>query len=84
MFFFFFFTFFFFFFFFFLDFSLFFEIFFPNIFSFLEESFLSIFFFAVPKKRKRTKKLPKLKNIIKSNSLSAIYLNFIENYSLKK
>ena len=74
----------FFFFFFFFVFFFFFEIFFPNIFSFLEESFLSIFFFAVPKKRKRTKKLPKLKNIIKSNSLSAIYLNFIENYSLKK
>ena len=64
---------------FFLDFSLFFEIFFPNVFSFLEESFFSFFFLAVPKKRKRIKKLPHLKTIVKGKSLSAIYLNFIES-----
>jgi len=38
----------------------------------------------VPKKRKRTKKLPKLKNIVRINSLSAIFFNFVGFNSDKK
>lgn len=64
----------FFFFFFFIDLSLIFEIIFPSIFSFLDYVFISFFFLAVPKKRKRTKKLPKLVSIIKTKTLSAIYI----------
>lgn len=67
--------------FFFLDFGLIIEIAFPRFFSFLKETFFSFFFLAVPKKRKRTKKLPKLSNISKIHSLCALYL---KNLIIKK
>ena len=67
--------------FFFIDTGLIIELSFKKIFSFLENTFFSLFFFAVPKKRSRTKKVIKLKNTLKK-TLRATFL--ILNWNKKK
>jgi hypothetical protein len=59
---------------FFLNFDIIFEIIFPQVFSFLKDTFFSVFFFAVPRK-KRTKKTFFINKIIKKCSLSALYIH---------
>ena len=63
---------------FFLDFSIVLEIIFPKFFSFLETIFFSFFFFAVPRKRKRTKKIPLLVNLKKNKSLCALFMDIMK------
>ena len=65
---------------FFLDLDIFLDSIFPKFNLFLDSFFISFFFFAVPKKRKRTKKVPKLSSITTKLSLRAIYINI---YKLK-